>query len=76
LKLSHASAVDGERPGFDRIIPVSCRLRRHLESSVAMRSEPGVGQEFAKPAGGLGREATEDVGEVGEPVDVVVPNGF
>jgi len=37
-----------------------------------VRREPDVGQQFVEPPGGLGREATEDVVEEGERVDVEV----
>jgi hypothetical protein len=31
-----------------------------------MRGDPGVGQEFAKPVGGMGRQPLQDVFEVSE----------
>ena len=40
-----------------------------------VRCEPDVGQQLVELPRGMGREATEDVAEVGEGVDVVVPAG-
>src|SRR5512135_2832450 len=37
-----------------------------------VRSEPDVGEQLVELLCGMGREATEDVGEVGEGIDVVV----
>ena len=37
-----------------------------------VRCEPDVGEQFVELPCGMGREATEDVGEVGERIDVVV----
>jgi hypothetical protein len=37
-----------------------------------VRREPDVGKQFVELLCGMGREATEDVGEVGERVDAVV----
>ena len=40
-----------------------------------MRREPDIGQQFTELIGGMGRQATEDILEVGEGVDVVVLAG-
>jgi hypothetical protein len=40
-----------------------------------MRCEPDVGEQFVELLCGMGRQATEDVGEVGERIDVVMMTG-
>jgi hypothetical protein len=36
-----------------------------------MVREPGVGQEFAKPIGGMRRQTLQDILEIGERIDLV-----
>jgi hypothetical protein len=46
-------------------------LRSELASRVRIRGDPGVGQEFAEPIGGMGRQPLQDVFQVGERIDPV-----
>jgi hypothetical protein len=64
-------AVDGSR---SRLNP-DTGSGRSLAPRRRMRGEPGVGQPFIEPIGGSGRETMEDVAEVREEIDVVVPAG-
>src|SRR3954447_26119699 len=54
---------------------VACRgadSRGLLAPRRGMRAEPDVGEQLVELLCGMGREATEDVGEIGERIDVAV----
>ena len=46
-------------------------LRSHPSSRVRFHRDPGIGQEFAEPIGGMRRQTLQDILEVGERIDLM-----
>src|SRR5262249_49730427 len=59
-------AANAQRSPNDLVISYEATLLR-----VGIRGDPGIGQEFAEPSGGMGRQPLQDVFEVSVRIDAV-----
>ena len=70
-----SAALDARRAVRLELPSRSADSRNPLASCRGVRGEPNIGQQFLELTCGMGRQASEDILEVGEGIDIVVLAG-